>query len=482
MKEKKFFISSSIPYVNAEPHLGHAQEFIEADIIARYRRLMDDTVFFLSGTDDNAQKNVQAAESAGIPVADYVNKHAKEFIDLEKRLNISNDYFIQTSVDPRHRDGAQKLWRACKPEDIYKKSYKGMYCLGCEEFKTEADLVNGECPEHPGKKLEEVEEENYFFKLSNYQSKLKNLVESDELQIIPQTRKNEVLSFINSGLEDFSISRSVARTKGWGIPVPDDETQTMYVWFDALSNYITALGYSDDGADYEKFWKESNERVHVIGKGISRFHTIYWPAMLLSTGVRLPSKVFVHGYITVGGQKMSKTIGNVIDPNVVIDEYGADAFRYYMARHISPFDDGDFTMEKFKEVYNANLANGLGNLSARIMKMAQDNLDEPVKVDNYGYTFQDGYIDESLSEYKINMAMEYIWSKIGDLDREITEKRPFSLLKESPETAKEIIVNLVLNLYRVGCMLQPFLPETADLIINATRINKKPENLFPRKD
>lgn len=480
MKERNFFISTSIPYVNAAPHLGHAQEFIEADIIARFHRLAGESVFFLSGTDDNAQKNVQAAEAAGMPVATYVNKHAQEFVDLEKALNISNSQFIQTSVDPRHLTGAQKLWQSCKKEDIYKKRYKGLYCLGCEEFKSEGDLVNGECQEHPGKKLEEIEEENYFFKLSKYQDVLRDLITSGALEIIPQTRKNEALSFINSGLEDFSVSRSTVRTKGWGIPVPGDATQTMYVWFDALSNYINALGYGDSSPDFKKFWENADERVHVIGKGINRFHTIYWPAMLLSAGVRLPSKVFIHGYITLGGQKMSKSLGNVLDPNVLIDEYGADSFRYYIARHISPFEDGDFTMEKFKEVYNANLANGLGNLVSRIMKMAADNLEAPVVIPEKKVHSE--YIS-SLERYEINKATEYIWSEIGQMDQSIQETQPFKVVKTDKKRGREIITGLVIRLSSVADMLHPLLPDTSEKIKVLIETNKTPEApLFLRKD
>lgn len=480
MAKRNFFISTSIPYVNAAPHLGHAQEFIEADVIARFRRLQGDNVYFLSGTDDNAQKNVQAAEASGIPVAQYVNQHAKEFRDLEKRLNVSNDYFIETSVDPRHLSGAQKLWMSCKKEDIYKKSYRGLYCLGCEEFKTEGDLENGECPEHPGKKLEVIEEENYFFKLSNYGQQLKELIESGTLLIIPESRKNETLSFINSGLEDFSISRSVERTKGWGIPVPGDDTQTMYVWFDALSNYINALGYGEGAENFKKFWSESDERVHVIGKGINRFHTIYWPAMLLSAGVQLPSKVFIHGYITVDGKKMSKSIGNVLDPNVVIDEYGADAFRHYFTRHISPFEDGDFTMDKFKEVYNADLANGLGNLVSRVMKMAMDNLDNPASIPE----FEDmtGYFSK-LESYEINKAVEYIWLEIGSMDQHIQETQPFKVIKTDKLLGQKIISDLVVRLYSVARMLNPILPETSEKIKTLIKENKSPEKpLFLRKD
>lgn len=480
MGKKSFFISTSIPYVNASPHMGFALEAVQTDVIARFRRILGEEVLFLSGTDDNALKNVQAAEVSGLLTKEYVGENAKKFKNLLERLNISNDDFIETSSDKRHFLGAQKLWSSCKPEDIYKKKYKGLYCVGCEEFKTEKDLVNGECEEHPGKKLEEVEEENYFFRLSNYQGKLLKIIESGELKIIPETRKNETISFIKSGLEDFSISRSKERARGWGVPVPNDDSQIMYVWFDALSNYINALGYGENGDNYEKFWVRGDERVHMIGKGINRFHTIYWPAMLLSAGVPLPTVVFVHGYITVGGQKMSKSVGNVIDPNSFIDEYGSEALRYFLIRKLSLFEDGDFTEEKFKEAYNSDLANGLGNLVSRILTMSSQ----------YGVVAPKSTLsDEITSEFKtmvlnfrIDLVIEKIWKGIGDLDLYIQENEPFKKIKTSPEEAKENVLNLVINLYALANLLEPFMSETSGEIKRLIKENKAPEKpLFLRR-
>ncbi|OGZ02618.1 MAG: methionine--tRNA ligase, partial [Candidatus Liptonbacteria bacterium RIFOXYB1_FULL_36_10] len=327
MERKTVFISTAIPYVNAKPHIGFALELVEADVFARFKRVNNNDVFLLTGTDENSLKNVQTAEELNIPTAEFVEKNAKFFQKLAVDLNISNDGFIRTSIEEKHKKGAEKLWSSCRPEDIYKKQYKGFYCVGCEEFKTAKDLENGKCPEHPNREVEIVEEENYFFKLSNYQNKLKEIIETGKMEIIPETRKNEMLSFINSGLEDFSISRSNERAKKWGIKVPQDEEQTIYVWFDALSNYITALDYTSAGEKFKKYWEEGSEIIHVIGKGINRFHTIYWPAMLLSAGVRIPTKIFIHGYITSAGQKMSKSLGNVVDPFELIEKYGADALR-----------------------------------------------------------------------------------------------------------------------------------------------------------
>jgi methionyl-tRNA synthetase len=364
---KKVFISTSIPYVNASPHLGHALELVQADVIARHHRLLGDRVFFLSGTDENSLKNVRSAENAGENVADFVYKNYLNFYNLKEVLNISFDDFIRTT-EKRHFDGAQKLWMACK-KDIYKKKYSGLYCVGCEEYYKEDDLINGLCPEHKVAP-ELIEEENYFFKLSNYQEKIKELIEKDEVKIIPQSRKNEILSFINSGLQDFCISRTSERAKGWGIDVPGDETQKMWVWFDALSNYINALGYgSSDESKFLEFWQNNDLKIHIIGKGINRFHSVYWLAMLLSAGISLPKILFVHGYITVDGQKMSKSLGNVINPYDLVEKYGCDAVRYFLLREIPALGDGDFTFEKFEKRYNSDLAGGIGNLLSRTLVM-----------------------------------------------------------------------------------------------------------------
>ena len=476
---KPFFISTAIPYVNDKPHVGHALEYVQADCIARYHRMLGKNVFFLSGTDDNALKNVLKAEEAGKDVRAYIDEHADMFKRLLSTLSISVDDFIRTSADERHRRGAQKLWSSFKPEDIYKKEYRGLYCVGCEEFKTGKDLVNGECPEHPEKKLEEVSEENYFFALSNYQKPLEQLIEWNKLAIIPESRKNEILAFIREGLTDISISRSHARARDWGIPVPGDENQVMYVWVDALSNYINALGYADHSDAYAAFWEGEGERVHAIGKGITRFHAIYWPAFLLSAGLSVPTRLFVHGYVTSGGQKMSKTIGNVIDPQMIIDEYGADALRYFLAREVSTFEDGDFTTERFKEAYNASLVNGLGNLVARVMKLAETHLDPGVRSDSsllppeYTHAFE---------SYNINAAAHYVWTRIQALDKKITDTKPFSVVKEDPEQGKRLIHEAVIELYAIARLLRPFLPQTSQKIQTAVVENKMPVSLFPRKE
>ena len=477
---KKVYISTSIPYVNARPHIGHALEFVQTDAYARFERLMGNEVFFNTGTDDNALKNVLKAEEEGEDVASYVSRHAGFFKDTCDSLDISYDYFIETAKDKRHAPGAKKLWEAAeKNGDIYQKEYEGLYCVGCEEFKTEKDVnEKGECPEHPNKKLESIQEKNYFFKLSNYEDKLLELIETDELRIVPVSRKNEIVSFIKGGLEDFSISRSQERAHGWGVTVPGDDTQVMYVWYDALANYITALGYAEDDENYTKYWTDADKRTHFIGKGINRFHTIYWPAMLLSAGEPLPNTVFVHGYFTIDGQKMSKSIGNVIDPVDLVEKYGTDAVRYYFLRHQHPVEDGDFTIEKFEEAYTANLVNGLGNLVARVMKLAETHLDVPVKRPETS-SFTKEYI-EALESYDFMKATDYIWKRIGEADQRMTDEAPFKLIKTDAEAAKKIIAELTLELYHIGRMLQLVMPSTSDVIKEAVLANKKPENLFAR--
>lgn len=473
------FVSTAIPYVNAKPHIGHALEYVQADAYVRAQRRAGRDVFFLTGTDDNALKNVQAAEAAGKPTAEYVAENAENFVGLDKRLNVEYDDFIRTSTDPRHRIGVEKLWRATNPKDLYKKSYRGLYCVGCEEFKTGKDIVNGECPEHPGKQLEEVEEENYFFRLSAYQDKLLELIESDTLQIIPESRKNEIVSFIRGGLEDFSVSRTATRAKGWGIPVPDDPKQYLYVWYDALANYITALEYADEGEEYKKYWVTGEQKIHMIGKGINRFHTVYWPAMLLSAGVSLPTTVFVHGYITSGGQKMSKSVGNVIDPNELLDRYGTDAVRYFLLRHGHPTEDFDLTDERCREWYTANLTNGLGNLVARVMKLSEQYLPDPIEEPNIQETYP-AEITRHIQEFRFNEALDFIWAYIQKADQNITERAPFKVVKEDKQKGVQMIYEFVQELYLIAYFLTPFMPNTSKNIFEAIKANKKPENLFPR--
>jgi methionyl-tRNA synthetase len=414
-KNKKFFITTAIDYANSVPHAGHALEKLQADVLARYHRFLGDDVLFLSGTDDNSLKNVQAAKKQGVSVKKLVDKNSKRFYQLKDILNLSYDDFIRTT-EQRHIKGAQKLWDNCK-KDIYKKKYKGLYCVGCEQFYKEKELVNGCCPEHK-KKPELVEEENYFFKLTKYQSRLKKMIEKDEIKIIPQTRKNEVLSFINHGLEDICISRSAERAQGWGIDTPDDKTQKIWVWMDALSNYINALGYAQNSKKFQNYWNKKNKILHVIGKGILRFHAIYWPAFLLSAKLPLPKIIFVHGYINSQGQKMSKSLGNVVDPFELVEKYGTDPVRYYLLREISSTEDGDFTFQKFEERYNSDLAKGLGNLTARVITLAEKNItNNQLSIINKSWSAKSKTIidktwkneQKCLDNFKFNEALAEIW-------------------------------------------------------------------------
>jgi methionyl-tRNA synthetase len=474
MADKKFYITTPIFYPNAKLHLGHAYVTTLSDIIARYHRLIGDKTYFLTGSDENAQTVVRGAEKAGQEIHEFTDSLVEEFKKLFKQLDISYDQFIRTSDEQVHWPGAIALWNKLQETgDIYKKEYEGLYCIGHEAFMTEKDLVDGKCPDH-GTVPERLKEENYFFKLSKYTDTVKQKIESGELEILPQTRKNEILSLLNEGLQDISFSRPKAKVPV-GIPVPGDNSQVMYVWCDALTNYITALGYGRDDALYKEFWPG----VHVIGKDILRFHAAIWPAMLLSAGEPLPKKILVHAMILSGGRKMSKTLGNVIDPQELLAEYGTEAVRYYLARHISPFEDGDITKESFKDAYNADLANGLGNLASRIMQLAQTHLGEPVKVEWQPFPQE---FTESMDRFEINKAAEYVWNRIQALDQKITETAPFKVVKEDAERGKAIITELVKELAAIDLMLEPIIPEISKKIIEAIMANKKPENLFPRKD
>ncbi|MFP4074062.1 MAG: methionine--tRNA ligase [Actinomycetota bacterium] len=365
----RFYVTTAIPYVNASPHLGHALEFVQADILARGRRLCGDEVRFLSGTDDNALKNVLAAEAAGVPVAEFVEQRANEFESLGCALELSLDDYIRTSTDPRHRPGVEKLWLAtAAADDLYVRDYEGLYCVGCEQFYKPTELEDGRCPEHRTEP-EVVSERNWFFRLSRYTEPLLEAIETGQLRIEPTARRNEVIAFLRGGLEDISVSRSAERAHGWGIAVPGDPGQVIYVWYDALGNYITALGYGTDHSDYRDWWVDSDERVHVIGKGILRFHAVYWPAFLLSAGEPLPTAIFVHDYLTVEGAKISKSAGNYTDPSTLVETYGADPLRWWFAADVPRVGDADFTEQRLIDRVNQDLADGYGNLVNRIVTL-----------------------------------------------------------------------------------------------------------------
>lgn len=479
----KFYITTPIFYPNAKPHMGHAYTTVMADILARYRRLKGDDVYFLTGVDENSEKIVRVAKSLGQDVGTYLDEAVSNFKNLytEEKLNISFDQFIRTSDEKVHWPGAEELWKRLeKAQDIELRSYEGLYCVGHEAFITEKDLVDGKCPDH-NEVPQTLKEENYFFKLSKYTKPIKEKIESGELTIVPESRRNEILALLERGLEDVSFSRPASKVSV-GIPVPGNPSQKMYVWCDALSNYISALGFGTSHDDlYKKYWdSESAQNLHVIGKDILRFHTAIWPGMLLSAGLPLPKKILVHGFITSDGKKMSKSLGNVIDPDLLIKEYGGEAVRYYLARHISPFEDGDITLDKFKEVYNANLANGLGNLVSRVMKMAETYLDQPVKIPEN--TIPESFF-ESLEHFDVQKSADVIWYKITELDETIQRTAPFKLVKVEKEKALKIIEDLVLDVYTIARMLNPIMPLTMEKIKKAVKENKMPsEPLFARKN
>lgn len=459
---ERIFISTAIPYVNASPHIGFALEIVQADVLARYYRKKTSEVFFLTGTDENSLTNVRAAMKENMPIQALVDRNANRFRELKNVLNLSFDDFIRTTEE-RHIKGAQKLWLECQ-KDIYKKKYRGLYCVSCETFYTERELMDGLCPEHRSKP-ELIEEENYFFKLTKYKKEIKEVIESDKLIIIPKTRKNEILSFINSGLQDFCISRSKTRAKGWGIEVPGDENQVMWVWFDALSNYINALGYGDNEEKFNQWWQNGGQKIHMIGKGIIRFHAVYWPAMLLSAGISLPNTIFVHGYITREGQKMSKTIGNIVDPVELVQKFGIDPVRYYLLREIPATQDGDYSERRFREIYKSELQDALGNLVQRVTVLALKNdFKKLTAVDNKFRKLEyekSRQIDRLLEQIKFNEAVQIILELIKAANFYIDQEKPWSKDKKG---ALNILSNLLFLINEIGDVINVFLPETSERI------------------
>jgi len=365
----RFNVMTAIPYVNGRPHVGHVLELVQADVLARHRRQRGDEVRFQTGTDDNALKNVRSAEEEGVSPLAYVTAVARRFHALREPLDLSFDDFISTATDPRHRPAVEKLWaRSAARDDFYLKSYSGLYCVGCERFYTPDELTpDGLCEEHRAAP-EQVEETNWFFRLSSYQERLADLISSDRLRVEPASRKREVLAFIGAGLEDFSVSRGTARARGWGIPVPGDPDQVIYVWYDALANYISAPGYATDPASFDTWWNGAR-RVHVIGKGIIRFHAVYWPAMLLSAGLPLPDVIFVHEYLTANRAKIAKTSGGAVDPAEIVAGYGTDALRWWLVSEVARAGDTDFTVARLVARANEDLANNIGNLVNRTVSM-----------------------------------------------------------------------------------------------------------------
>lgn len=466
-----FYITTTLPYVNADPHIGFAMEIIRADTIARFYRLLKDEVFFNTGTDEHGQKIWEKALSEKLTPQKYCDQMAKRFKNLKNTLNLSYTKFIRTT-DKEHIKAAQHFWQLCYQNgDIYKAKYKIKYCVGCELEKTESELVDNRCPLHPNKTLQIFEEENYFFRFSRYQKPLLGFFEKNPYFIKPKHRFEELKNFVKKGLKDFSISRPKKKMP-WGIDVPNDSTQVMYVWFDALINYISTLGWPNDLKKFNNYWPG----IQIAGKDNLRQQGAMWQAMLMSAKLPLTKKIFIEGFITVNGQKMSKSLGNVINPFVLVNQYGTDAVRYYFLKEIPPFADGDFSHHRMKEIYNSELANELGNLVSRLTKLAQeDNLE--IKTNNS--------IEKVLlplkpliDEFSFNQALEKIWLKIKKLNQEIDKEAPW---KKSEDKRKDFLAKSLIELKEIGQMLLPFLPYTGELIIQSLDGKiKKIGSLFPK--
>lgn len=466
----KFYITTTLPYVNAEPHIGFAMEIVRADVLARLHRILGDEVFFNTGTDEHGQKIYQKALELGVPPQQYCDENAKKFTVLKEALNLSYNSFIRTT-DEHHIKAAQEFWKKCDANgDIYKKNYKIKYCVGCELEKTDSELVNCRCPIHPNMELENREEENYFFKFSKYAEKLLEFYKSHPDFVQPAFRQNEMKIFVEGGLQDFSISR-LKEKMPWGVPVPGDPEQIMYVWFDALVNYVSCLGWPENEKQFAEYWPG----VQICGKDNLRQQTAMWQAMLMSAGLPTSKQVMVEGFITSAGQKMSKSLGNVIDPLEYVSKYGTDAVRYFMTAELSVFEDSDMTRERFEEAYQASLANGIGNLCARVAAMAEkENLHVPVEL----FSIRKEIVD-LLNQFKFDEAMESIWIDIKSADALINQRKVWELSGEEKSLALSELVKII---RQVGTDLEPFMPETSKKILGQYGVEeiKRGENLFQR--
>ncbi|WJV50702.1 methionine--tRNA ligase [Streptomyces flavofungini] len=498
------YVTTTIPYVNARPHLGFALELVQADVLARHRRHRGDRVRFLTGTDDNSLKNVLAAEAEGVPVQDFVDRNADAFAALRAPLALSYDDFIRTSRDPRHRVGVERLWRLCADSgDLYRRHYEGLYCVGCEQFYAPAELVDGRCAEH-GTEPRPVAEENWFFRLSRYADQLHDLISSGRLRIEPAVRRNEVLALIESGLHDFSVSRSQTRARGWGIPVPGDPDQVVYVWWDALGNYVTSLGHGTDDPAFDQWWTGATHRSHLLGKGVVRFHAVYWPALLLSAGLPLPTDILVHDYLTVDGRKISKSGGTSVDPAELTAEFGTDAVRWWLLREVPRVGDADFTRERLVARANADLAGGVGNLVNRVVTMVHRFRDGRVPERSAGAESATaegaavggaaagdvaaegaegvegteqlvavcrevpGLVDDALADFDFRRATAAVWRIVQEADRCVDGTRPWELAKAerggdraAGERLDGVLAALVGACRALADQLGPFLPESA---------------------
>ena len=469
----KTYVTTAIPYVNGVPHIGHAMDYCLADVYARYRRLSGDEVRLQAGVDEHGNKIFQKAHDLDIPVGEYVAENAKKFREFIEKLGVSYTDFIRTT-DTEHEKGCQEIWRRLS-DHIYKAKYEGWYCSGCERFITEKEYNEnaGVCPDHQ-KSYEKLSEENYYLRISDFKDQIRSAIENGEMLVLPEFRKKEVLKLLADS-PDVSISRSVEQLT-WGVPVPGDESQVMYVWIDALSNYITVLGYPND--DISEWWPAAAQ---FVGKDILRFHAIIWPAMLIGLGLPLPKVLLSHGFVLADGQKMSKSIGNVVDPIEVLNKHGLDAFRYYFLRHIDTFNDSDFTWEKFEKAYNNELANDLGNLVQRLATMACKN---GIKLEVEPELDFDAEYKDLMNKFEFSHAFDYAWGKVQDINKRIDEEKPWMLAKNGEmEKLQKCLQSLIADLLNVNYMLSPFIPDTTEKIfeIFAGDIEPPKNPLFPKQ-
>jgi len=480
---QKLYITTTIPYVNADPHIGFGIEILHADVIARYKRAQGYEVFFNFGVDEHGQKVYDKATELGQDPQSYTDSIAPQWEKLAYLLNISTTNFIRTT-DPHHVMAATEFWKRCADAgDIYKKQYQMKYCVGCELEKQDSELDRGICPIHPNRPIQIINEENYFFRFSKYEQRLADFYEKNPGFFLPEKRFNEVKNFVASGLQDFSISRLKSKMP-WGIEVPGDPDHVMYVWFDALVNYISAIGWPDRMEEFNSWWPV----IQFCGKDQGRQQVAIWQAMLMSADLPQSRQIVMNGFLTgPGGQKMSKSLGNVISPFDVVNEYSADAVRYYLLREVTPFEDGEFSMELFKNAYNANLANGLGNLVSRIMKMSEEYLGSEVRGETLSTQkvspLELPRVTEFLDQYEFKKAFDVVFDMIQKLDQKIQESRPFTVWKTDQEAARVIVRELVAGLRDVAFLLHAFIPQTAEKIVACIKENKKPaEPLFLRKE
>jgi methionyl-tRNA synthetase len=487
--KNNFYITTTLPYVNSTPHIGFALEIIQADTIARFKEKEGYEVFFNTGTDEHGLKIYQKALLEKKDPQEYVDEYAKHFKKLKEALNLNYTAFIRTT-DKKHILAAQEFWRRCYQKgDIYKGTYEIKYCVGCELEKTESELENGKCPIHPNLEIQIIKEENYFFRFSKYAKNLLELYDKYPDFVLPSWRLQEIKNFVKSGLQDFSISR-LRKKMPWGIPVPDDEEHVMYVWFDALINYVSTLDWPNDEKKFESFWgtKENPKAIQIAGKDNLRQQAAMWQAMLFSANLPTSRQILIHGFVTSGGQKMSKSLGNVIDPIEIVQKYGTDALRYYLLREFNPFEDGDFSWEKFKLRYNGDLANGLGNFVARVLALSNNlvfskNQKLEAKIEQKIKEIENKY-KEKLNLYLFNEALEKIWELISFGDIYLNETKPWKL--ESEEEKIEKLFNVLQILNNLSDFIFPFIPETSQKIKSAIteedlilKIQKIP-NIFPK--